>query len=137
MSSGSTSPVRAGQYKEAHSYHTSSQSTPPSSPPSVHNMSEKDFEPVSKAMLAEEKKMHARRKAEEQAETRKRALEMSGSDADQQNKEYARLMHLVNQSKVRWKPFRMRYERSSSAAEAVVNRFTHSLCNRKSRTSKA
>ena len=100
-------------------------------------MSEKDFEPVSEAMLAEEKKMQARRKAEEQSEMRRRALKMSSTDADQQEKEYARLMHLVNQSKVRRKRFRMRYERSISDAETVVNRSMHSLCNRKSRTSKA
>ena len=64
-------------------------------------MSEKDLEPVSETMLAEEKKMQARRKAEEQSETRRRAQDMSGTNTDQQDKEYARLMHLVNQSKVR------------------------------------
>ena len=81
--------------------------------------------------------MQAKRKAEEQSEMRRRAQEMSGTNADQQDKEYARLMHLVNQSKVRRKLFRMCPERSSSAAEAAVNRSMHSLCNRKSRTSKA
>ena len=75
------------------------QTTPPTSPPSE-DMADAEYDPVSENMRAEEERMRAQARRDE-AEDKKRSREWASAGRGQQSGQFNKLMHLVEQSKVR------------------------------------
>ena len=78
----------------------SAHSTPPSSPPSA-TMSDKDGDPISEEMKGEEKRMRAEARREEAAD-KERSRDWASAGKEQQTGQFNKLLHLVEQSKVRY-----------------------------------
>ena len=79
---------------------SSPQSTPPSSPPSAEMSDDKEYDPVSENMKAEEKRMRAEARRE-QAADQARTHDWASAGKTQQTGQFNKLLHLVEQSKVR------------------------------------
>ena len=91
----SSTPLTSGTGYDSQGTQLSPATTPPSSPPSA-AISDKGFEPVSEAMLAEEKKMKEETKRREAKKKQKAQAE----DEAEKEAKYKKLMNLVDSSKV-------------------------------------
>ena len=91
----SSTPPASGTGYDSQDNSSSPTSTPPSSPPSA-AMSDKGYEPVSEAMLAEEKRMKEESRRREARDKQKAQAE----DEVEKEAKYKKLMNLVDSSKV-------------------------------------